>query len=134
MNVDWFQLFRHFPYSVGVIYLALMNLLCGERYKRENIFAGELIPGPGEPSSLNPFLVPLISKLNELREDGIEVFQFGSPRIPERFCAALLLVACDISVARKLCSLLGHGARRGCSKLKKELILSEHSHKYRASL
>ena len=26
MNVDWFQPFRHSPYSIGAIYLAILNL------------------------------------------------------------------------------------------------------------
>lgn len=126
MNVDWFQPFKHSPYSVGVIYLAFMNLPRGERYRRENIIVVGIIPGPGEPSSLNPYLVPVVSELNELWEDGIEVCHSGSPRIPERFFAALLLVACDVPAARKLCGFLGHGARRGCSKCKKEFIPGEH--------
>ena len=46
MNVDWFQPFKHSPYSVGVIYLALMNLPHGERYRRENIIVVGIIPGP----------------------------------------------------------------------------------------
>lgn len=46
--------------------------------------------------------------------------------MPERFFAALLLVACDVPAARKLCDFLGHGARRGCSKCKKEFIPGEH--------
>ena len=37
MNLDWFQPFKHSPYSVGVIYLAIMNLPRAERFKRENI-------------------------------------------------------------------------------------------------
>ena len=85
MNVDWFQPFKHSPYSVGVIYLALINLRREERYRRENIIVVGIIPGPGEPSSLNPHLVPVVSELKELREDGIEVCHSGSPRIPESF-------------------------------------------------
>jgi len=95
-------------------------------YKRENIIVVGIIPGPGEPSSLNPYLVPLVSELKELWEDGVEVCHSGSPRMPERFFAALLLVACDVPAARKLCGFLGHGARRGCSKCKKEFIPCEH--------
>lgn len=49
MNVDWFQPFKHSPYSVGVIYLSSMNLPRGERFKRENIIVVGIIPGPGEP-------------------------------------------------------------------------------------
>ena len=82
--------------------------------------------GPGQPSSLNPYLVPLVSELKELWEDGVEVCHSGSRRIPERFFVALLLVACDAPAARKICGFLGPGARRGCSKCKKEFISDEH--------
>lgn len=122
MNVDWFQPFKHSPYSVGVIYLAIMNLPRAERFKRENIIVVGIIPGPGEPSSLNPFLVPVVTELNELWEHGIEVFHSGSYGMSQKFFAALLLVACDVPAARKLCGFLGHGAVRGCSKCKKKFI------------
>jgi len=46
--------------------------------------------------------------------------------VPQKFFAALLLVACDVPAARKLCGFLGHGAKRGCSKCKKEFISGEH--------
>ena len=77
MNVDWFQPFKHShsPYSVGVIYLALMNLPRGERFKRENVIIAGIIPGPGEPQSLNPFLVPVVGELKELWKNGIDVCQ-----------------------------------------------------------
>ena len=125
MNVDWFQPFKHSPYNVGVIYLAIMNLPRGERFKRENIIVVGILPGPGEPSSLNPFLVPVVAELNELWSDGIEVCHSSSARVPEKFFAALLLVACDVPAARKLCGFLGHGAKRGCSKCKKEFTSGE---------
>ena len=126
MNVDWFQPFKHLPYSVEVIYLVLMNLPLGERFKRANTIVVRITPGPDEPSSLNPYLVPLVSDLKELWEDGIEVCHSGSPSVPENFFAAVLLVACDVPAARKLCGFLGLGARRGCSKCKKEFIPGEH--------
>lgn len=37
MNVDWYQPFKHSPYSVGVVYLAILNLPRGERFKDENM-------------------------------------------------------------------------------------------------
>ena len=32
----------------------------------------------------------------------------------------------DVPAARKLCGFLGHGAKRGCSKCKKEFIPGKH--------
>ena len=103
-----------------------MNLPRGERFKRENVVIAGIIPGSGEPQSLNPFLVPVVGELNELWKNGIDVCHSGSPRVPQKCFAALLLVACDMPAARKLCGFLGHGAKRGCSKCKKEFIPGKH--------
>ena len=72
MNLDWLQPFKLSPYNVGVIYLAIMNLPRAERFKRENIIVVGILPAPGEPSSLNPFLVPVVSELKEIWSDGTE--------------------------------------------------------------
>lgn len=57
LNVDWFQPFKHTQYSVGGIYLAIMNLPRSERFKRENLLLVGLIPGPHEPAlTINSFL------------------------------------------------------------------------------
>ena len=44
----------------------------------------------------------------------------------QKFFAALLLVKCDVPVARKLCGFLGHGAKRVCSKCTREFIPGRH--------
>ncbi|XP_073672238.1 uncharacterized protein [Paramisgurnus dabryanus] len=41
MNVDWYQPFKNSPYSVGVIYLAILNLPREEHFKEENIIRGQ---------------------------------------------------------------------------------------------
>ena len=42
--IDWFQPFKNGTMSVGVIYLALMNLPRELRFKRENVFLVGIIP------------------------------------------------------------------------------------------
>lgn len=44
INVDWFQ--PHVAYSVGVIYICVLNLPHHLRYLRDNIFIVGIIPGP----------------------------------------------------------------------------------------
>jgi len=67
LNVDWFQPFDHHMYSVGVIYLVLLNLPRAIRYKRENVIVVGIIPGPSEPSpNINLYLSPLVSDLIDL--------------------------------------------------------------------
>ncbi|PPQ90222.1 hypothetical protein CVT25_001784, partial [Psilocybe cyanescens] len=51
--------------SIGVIALICLNLPINIRYKPENIFLADIIPGPSEPSldSINPLLWPLVDEL-----------------------------------------------------------------------
>ena len=71
LNVDWFQPFKHSPYSVGVIYLAILNLPREIRFTKDNVMIVGVIPGPGEPSkSINTYLEPIVAELLELWTDG----------------------------------------------------------------
>ena len=55
----------HVKYSVGVIYLVILNLPREERCKLENIIVVGIIPGPKEPEkNVNSFLVPLMEDLH----------------------------------------------------------------------
>ena len=49
LNVDWYQPFKFTTYSVGVIFLAILNLPRELRYKPENVILCGIIPGPHEP-------------------------------------------------------------------------------------
>ena len=64
-NVDWFQPYKHVQYSVGAIYLIVLNLPCNLRYyRKENMILVGIIPGPYEPSlGINSFLEPLVIDL-----------------------------------------------------------------------
>ena len=46
LNIDWLQPFEHINYSVGVIFLVILNLPCSIRFKRENVILVGIIPGP----------------------------------------------------------------------------------------
>ncbi len=123
LNVDWLQPFDHTPYSVGVLYLVLMNLPRSERFKRQNIFLVGIIPGPSEPKlNINSFLAPLVDELISLWEVGITLRHPGSPVIAERFRAALLSVACDMPASKKVCGFTAHNSKRGCNKCRKEFV------------
>ena len=74
LNVDWFQPFKHSLYSVGALYMVLMNLPRSERFKPENVFLVGVIPGPHEPKlNINSYLQPLVAELNVLWKGGISV-------------------------------------------------------------
>ena len=70
LNIDWFQPFKHRQYSIGVIYMVIMNLPRALRFKRENLLLIGLIPGPKEPSkTINTFLAPVVRELLVLWQD-----------------------------------------------------------------
>ena len=114
LNIDWFQPYKHRVYSIGVIYLAIMNLPRAIRFKRENIILVGLIPGPSEPSlTMNTYLTPLVADLLALW-DGIS-FSTSNNGTQVIRCA-LLCIGCDLPAGRKACGFLSHSANLGCSK------------------
>ena len=121
LNVDWMQPFEHTQYSVGVMYLVLMNLPRSERFKRENVFLVGIISGPSEPrGNINSYLKPLVGELLLLWEEGVMLRHSGSLLVPQCFKAALLCVACDMPASRKVCGFTAHNSKHGCPKCSKE--------------
>lgn len=119
LNVDWFQPFKHTVFSVGAIYVSILNLPRHLRYKVENTILVGVIPGPHEPSlHMNSFLAPFVSELLQLW-DGIPLSGSGLMQ-PVTVRTALLSVVCDIPGLAKVAGFLGHGARLGCSKCMKQ--------------
>ena len=112
LNVHWLQ---PTEYSVGVIYLVILNLPRSIRYKCENVIIYGVIPGPCEPSlTINSYLLSLVTELNELWV-GVQMKYAGSDSTVT-FRYALLGVACDLPAARKCCGFLGYSANLGCSR------------------
>ncbi|CAB4038564.1 Hypothetical predicted protein, partial [Paramuricea clavata] len=110
LNFDYFQSMKHGnDYSVGVLYLVVLNLPLGERFKWENVIVVGIIPNMDqEPKSLNEFLRPLVDELKVLWKVVCLASDFST--IPLLFRAALLCTSCDIPASRKLCGLKGHSA------------------------
>ena len=117
LNIDWFQPFKLTNYSVGVIFLAVMNLPRDIRYKRENIILVGIIPGPSEPShDLNSYLKPLVEELSELWTGLKTNVNTDKGYVSLNMKAALLCVACDLPAGRKVCGFLGYSAALGCTR------------------
>jgi len=56
LNYDHFQPYDHISYSMGAIYMSVLNLPRKIRHKRENIIVVGLIPGPmNQQKILTPF-------------------------------------------------------------------------------
>lgn len=115
MNMDFFQPFKHVNYSLGAIYLTVLNLPRAVRNKPENVILVWLIPGPHEPERhINIFLKPFVDDLLTFFE-GVQLDIFSHP-LKKRVRCALLCVACDLPAGRKVCGFLGTMAKRGCSR------------------
>ena len=60
LNLDWFKPCKHTEYSLGALYLTVMNLPRRVRFRQENVLLIGLIPGPREPKhDVNSILAPL---------------------------------------------------------------------------
>ena len=71
LNFDFFQPYEHLSYSLGAIYMSVLNLPRETRFKQENTILVGLIPGPQEPShDINSFLKPLVDDLKVLEWCG----------------------------------------------------------------
>ena len=115
LNMDFFQPYKHVQYSVGAIYLTILNLPRGMRNKTENVILIGLIPGPHEPQrNINSFLEPFVDEL--LRFWGGIELNVHSFTERKRIRSALLCVACDLPAGRKTCGFLSFSAHFGCSR------------------
>ena len=71
LNIDWFQPCKHTTYSIGAIYLTIMNLPQNKRFRQENVLIDGLIPGPNEPKhDINAILAQLLEELLNFWEGG----------------------------------------------------------------
>ena len=124
LNCDWFQPFSNTQYSVGALYLTILNLPRKERYNLENIILVSIIPGPKEPKlTLNPLLAPFVEELISVYDGWTLTISndvIGEQSVHIRACLAC--VSCNVPAMRKLGGFLaiGHTARLGCSKCLKE--------------
>ena len=127
LNIDWFQPFTHTQYSVGVMYLVILNSPRSIRFKSENIIIAGVIPGPKEPSKhINSYLYPLVDDLLDLWHDGITVTTNNEAAT---YRAALLCVACDLPAAHKVCGFLSHSSSHSCSKCMQIFPYDNANHK-----
>ena len=120
LNIDWFRLYEHSPYSAGAIYLVVLNLPRNERFKEENVILAGIIPGPHEPKNdINTFLSPLVDDIIELY-DGIS-FENPSSLLGSTFIrATLAFIICDLPATRKVCGFANFNGNYGCSKCTKK--------------
>ena len=117
LNLDWFQPYKHLTFSVGVLYLSLLNLPSHIRYSNAHTILVGILPRPKEPKlTVNTYLEPLVNDLMEFLS-GVRLYVNVCGETNVR--CALLCVACDSPAGRKACGFLGHTANLGCTKCTK---------------
>ena len=123
LNVDWFNPFKHGNYSMGAVYLSVLNLPRKIRFKEQNTILVGLIPGPKEPKLLlNSYLTPLVQELLQL-DEGV---WFSCPDVIGKrvFIKGRLIAVCsDIPASRKVCGFLDHRAQKACNKCLKDFYM-----------
>ena len=86
INVDRFQPFKHSVYSVGVIYLTLMNLPRFIQFKRYNVIFVGILPGPSEPKhDFNAYIEPLVKELTDFWS-GVSMKVHSTSGMSNRIC------------------------------------------------
>lgn len=110
LNLDWFNPFKRTEYSLGVLYLVIVNLPRSERFLWKNVIVLGIIPGPKEPSyTINSYLHYHVNELL-LFWNGVVLNENGTPALYK-----IALVGCsnDVPATRKLCGFLAHNANKG---------------------
>ena len=129
LNLDWFQPYDGTIHSTGAIYAVICNLPRDIRFQRENLLLLGLLPGPHEVSlhKINHYLAPIVSELESLWS-GVTLNRTNEFSGGRKIRVALILVSCDIPVARKIC---GHiSALSACCKCKKKANYENHKHNF----
>ena len=64
LNLDWFGPFKHRRrFSIGVLYLVILNLPRSVRFKRKNVVIVGIIPDMEHEPKVNTFVEPLVEEL-----------------------------------------------------------------------
>lgn len=120
MNVDWYQPYSNSVYSVGAIYLTILNLERKLRNLRSNVIFVGLMPGPSESrlQQTNNYMKPLVDELKTLMNVGVNM-QTTNGDVLVR--AAVILGSLDLPAAAKVFGFTAHNSFFGCRKCDKKL-------------
>lgn len=113
LNLDWYEPFKGTNYSMGAIYITVLNLPREERYLTHNMILVGVLPGPKQTSreQLQGALAPLMAELNILFK-GVQAPLADQSLVMLR--AFLMCVICDSPAARKMSGTMTHSANVGC--------------------
>ena len=114
LYLDFFNPFQRAVYSCGALYISVVNIPKGQRFKAKWTMLTGLIPGPSEPEGhVNSYLSPIVDDLLTLYT-GIQIESCGGKVIFSR--SLLLPVLADMPASRKLSQYKSHKADLPCDK------------------
>ena len=99
LNIDWFQPYKHLAYSVGVVYLSVLNLPSHLRYIEANTLLVGILSGPHKPKlAVNTLLEPLVNDLMEFWSGiSLDVQTVGKKRYAVHYNLSLVTPLLDAS-------------------------------------
>ena len=114
LYLDFFNPFQRAVYSCGAIYMSVLNIPKGKRFKARWSMLIGLIPDPSEPEGhINTYLSPIIDDLIALYS-GIQINSLGPRKIFSR--SILLPILADLPSSRKMSQYKSHKADLPCDK------------------
>ena len=120
MNLDWLQPYKNSQYSLGVVYLIILNLPRRVRYLRRNVIIVCTIPHSVDHVTTVPkILSPMVDQLIPLFDEGKAMVP-GSVSQKDVMRCALLMVTADLPAGRVALGMLSFNATLGCSRCYKQ--------------
>lgn len=120
LNIDWLQPSKNCAYSMGVVYLSVLNMPREDRYRMEVMLLHGVLPGPKQTSrpQLQSALKPLTEELELLLngDSGRGVWMKTANHPQGVYVRATLLMdICDLPAARETCGFASYSAFQGCA-------------------
>ena len=116
LNVDWWQTSKQQNYSMGGVYLTVLNLPRETRYLKQNMMLIALLPGPGgSHRQALQSLQALIAEELLLLFEGVWMETPDRPAGGQLIRGFLMSIICDEPAARQSAGVLSHAARINCA-------------------
>ncbi len=117
-NLDWLQPYKNSQYSLGVIYLSILNLPRAVRNLRHNVIMVATLPHTHHahtevvPRQIEPMVDQLLELYNGVSIKGVSTV----------IKACLLGVTADLPASRAITGMMSYNATNGCTKCHKASI------------
>ncbi|KAL1937343.1 hypothetical protein VTO73DRAFT_13804 [Trametes versicolor] len=111
-SLDGAQLYTNKSSDCWFFIWVLYDLPPDARYKKHYVLPGGVIGGPNKPKNVDSFLIPALSHLSALQNDGLQIWDAQQRQF--RSDPYLLLATADGPGMAYLNGMVGHQGARGC--------------------